>query len=273
MLITDHFILINFPKTGSTFARQVICSLYRKKTSWRSLPSRLSALFGNDGGCFYEELFLPKTEFKQGFNSGMDQHGRYEQVPERFRGRPVLGIVREPVERNISFYEYAWWKKHTVAPMEEIKRAFPSFPDLDFDTYLDYQNFNTGYRDTGVTVGKDVGNQTVQFIQFFFKDPRQAFEKLDDDYIYSGAYKSDMPELTLLKTSTLNEELYGYLMNCDFDDEKLRFVLRKKPVRPEETQRGSEQERVKYLSDGMVEQIRYRERYLLRICADHGIEF
>lgn len=273
MIITNHFVLINFPKTGTTFARQVISELYGEISGRQRLSDRLLALFGGGAAPFFKVLFLPKTEFRNGYNRDVDQHGRYEQVPVRYRSLPVLGIMREPVERNISFYEYGWWKTHTVAPMEEIKRVFPTFPDLDFASYLDYQNFNTGYRDTGVAVGDDVGNQTVQFIQFFFRDPRDAFSKLCDDYIYTGAYQRDMPDLTLLRTSALNEGLHDYLLKCGLSRESLEFVLKKHPVRPENTERSSEQDRRLYLADGMVEEIRYKERYLLKICADHGIEF
>lgn len=273
MIITDQFVLLNFPKTGSTFARQAIIDLYEARRNSRGLITKLLEKSGLKKPPVFIELYLPRTEFREGCNSGVDQHGRFEQVPEQFRCLPVISIVRDPLKRNISFYEYGWWKTHPVAPMADIKKDFPTYPDLDFRTYLDYQNFNTRYRDTGRVIGEDVGNQTVHFIQFFFNNPREAFQKLGDEYIYSGAYKKDMPDITLLKSEQLNRQLYDFLLSCGFSARELDFINNKNPVRPEETKRKTDEERGQYLTADIIGMIRHKERYLYSIYQDFGIHY
>ena len=221
----------------------------------------------------FNEVFLPRTEFIKGYNSGVDQHGRYEHVPEKYKSKPVLSVARDPLIRNISFYEYGWWKKNTVAPLNIVKKYFPSFPDLEFNEYLDYQNFNTQFRDTGVVIGDNVGNQTIHFIQFFFKKTKYIFENLNDEFIYSGKYRNYLPELTLLKSENLNKELLEFLSVYWPDKDKLSFINSRDIVRPENTSRKSEIERMKYLTSDIINAVRYKERYLYKILSDFGIEY
>lgn len=269
MIITRRFVLINFPKTGSTFARQVVAALYAARRNKQTLVQKIIGTLRTKE-CM--ELYLPNTEFKNADGSP-DQHGRYEQVPSHYKKLPVLSVVRDPVIRNISLYEFGWWKQHPVAPVAELKRHFPAWPDLDFETFMQHQCFNTGFRNTGVTLDDSIGNQTVQFIQYFFRDPAQAFRKLSDDYIYSGEYRRDMPNLTLLRSEHLNNELHSWLLACGFTPEELEFINRKEPVRPDGTVRLSDDERMGYLADETVRMIHHRERYLYRIYADFGIHY
>jgi len=272
MIITNDFVLINFPKTGSTFARQIISDIYLKKVD-KNRTQRILSFLKIKKKYFYKELYLPKTEYLLSNGDVDDQHGRYVQVPAEHRSKPVLSIVRDPIIRNISFYEFAWWKKSFNAGLEEIMQSFPSFPDLDFVTYLRFQKFNSKYRDTGVGISEDIGEQTVQFIQYIFKNPKDVFKKLNDEYIYSGAYKSDLPELTLLSTENLNEELCRYLANFGFRKNELEFIKSRQPVRPEGTIRKSAEDRLEYLSHDLIKSIRHNERYLYRIYSDHGFAY
>lgn len=219
------------------------------------------------------ELMLPQTEFRNNRGAPNHQHGRWEQVPTRYSHLPVVSVIRNPVDRNISNYEFRWWATHPVAEPELIRQHFPDFPDLTFTEYLDYQNFNTQFRDTGVPVPADIGNQTVQFIQFFFKRPKEVFAKLNDEYIYEGKYRKDLPELTLLTTENLNRELYDYLSGMDFSTRELNFILDVDRIRPGDTERLDDQARMQYLSEDILTDIQIRERYLYAIYRDCGINY
>ena len=270
MIITSRFVLINFPKTGSTFAREVVSGLYARRRSKRTMMEKI---FGTNSRNEFVELYLPNTEYRNGKNGTPDQHGRYEQVPKRYKNLPVLSVVRDPVVRNISLYEFGWWKQHPVAPVTDLKHRFPAWPDLDFETFMRHQCFNTKFRNTGIELDESIGNQTVQFIQYFFRNPLQTFRKLSDEYIYSGAYRNDLPDLTLLRSEQLNNELYSSLKSYGFSDNELEFINRKQPVRPDRTDRLSDEQRKGYLSDDIVRMIHHRERYLYRMYADFGIQY
>ena len=271
MIITDTFVMINFPKTGSSFARLAINRIYEQRR--KSPVSRILALagFNRKGSCI--ELMLPQSEFSNHVNVPRHQHGRREQVPREYSHLPVLSIARDPVDRNISNYEFRWWADHPIAHVDVIRQRFPGFPDLSFTEYLDYQNFNTQFRDTGIDIADDIGNQTVQFIQFFFNNPKEAFRMLNDDYIYSGAYRQDLPDLTLLSTENLNRELYNFLLQNGFSEKEINFVLEEERLRPGSTQRKDDETRKNYLTNNILKEIRYKERYLYRIYRDFGIDY
>jgi len=270
MIITDKFIMIHFPKTGSTFAMQVLDKLHRNENS---RLHNLLVRMGMRNQCSYENLMLKQTEFVSQDNPPFHQHGRWEQIPEQYKSMPVVSIVREPVNRNISNYEFRWWAKHPVARPEEIYKRFPNFPDLDFVEYLAYQNFNTHYRDTGVVIPGDIGNQTVQFFQFFSRNPKKSFKMLNDHYIYDDIYREDMPDLTLLKTETINRDLYEFLLANNYREQDIKFILKEERIRPRKTGRLDDESRKNYLTEAIIEDIKLKERYLYKIYSDYGIDY
>jgi len=263
--------MINFPKTGTTFARKMLEELYQKKRKKESIAEKLYCLLQLKKRPLFKNIMLPQTEFVGGNNAKSHQHGRWEQIPNPYKDRPVVGIVRNPYERNISNYEYRWWANHPIAPREVLIDEFPNFPDLSFEEYIRYQNFNTRYRINEIKLKTVLGNQTVQFIQFFFKDPRRVLSVIDDEYIGSGAYREDMPNITFLKTENLNEDLYCFLLKHGHNKEELAFILDRKRLRPENTKRSSDQERKNYLTKDLIDLINWQERLLFKIYQDYGI--
>lgn len=270
MIITDKFVMINFPKTGSSFAQDVIKELHIRQ---KSLLHRI--LYKTDliRRPLFKSIMLPKTEFPGLYTNQIDQHGRWEQIPECYRDRPILSIMRNPYERYVSMYEYKWWVENPIDKLENVKAEFPDFPDLSFKEYLRYHDFNIRYRLPGKKLLTEVGNLTVQFIQFFFKDPAYVFSVLDDNYIDSGAYKSDMPDVTFLRTENINKDLYRFLLNQGYPVEQLSFILEKKPIRPGNTKRLTDKERQKYLTQDVINLVERKERLLFKICADHGAKY
>lgn len=274
MIITSKFVMINFPKTGSTFARQVLEELHQKMRARETLSDRIFYLLSVRKQSFFKSIMLPQTEFAGGKNAVSHQHGRWEQIPEPYKGKPVVSIVRNPLKRNISNYEYRWWADHPIPPLEVLMKEFPNFPNLSFEEYIKYQNFNIRYRLDGIELRADVGSQTIEFIQFFFKDPASIWPILDDDYIKSGNYREDMPSnITFLRTENLNEDLFGFLLQHDYHEEELAFILQKERLRPQNTDRSSDQERRNYLSAHVVDLVKRKERLLLNIYADHGVTY
>lgn len=262
--------MINFPKTGSTFAMQVLDKLHRKKNN---RLNRLLINLGMRNQDLYKNLMLIQTEFISQDNPPIHQHGRWEQIPEQYKYMPVVSIVREPVNRNISNYEFRWWAQHPVARLEEIYQQFPGFPALDFEEYLAYQNFNTRYRDTGVVIPGDIGNQTVQFFQFFSMNPKKSFKMLNDHYIYDDVYRDDMPDLTLLKTEAINRDLYEFLLAKNYRKQDIAFILKENRIRPRKTGRLDDESRKNYLTENIIKDIKHKERYLYKIYSDYGIDY
>lgn len=272
MIITDKFIMINFPKTGSTFARKVLEELYSSENNDTTFLSQLN-LSVTDNKPYFMSIMLPEIEFPGKGITQFDQHGKWEQVPEHLKYKPVVSIVRNPYERYISAYEFNLWKTYLVDSLENIKVKLPSFPELSFEQYLDYQDLQIDYRFPENENEIVTGNQTAQFIQYFFKDPRKTFSSLCDDYIYSGDYKKDLPNVTFLRNENLNFDLWHYLLNQGYPKDRIAFILTKGKIRPENTYRSSDNERIKYYSENLFKHVNWKERYLIKIYADFGISY
>jgi len=195
LLITEDFVLLNFPKTGSSFTREAIKRCYRQS------DSRARRTLENIGILKpqVKELILPKID-EIHHSEVRDQHGTWRQIPPKFRGRRIVSITREPVSRYLSAYRFGWWKQFPPGDLGEIMLRYPAFPDLSFQQYYEMTNdFALPNRLKGITPKIDLGVHTVQFIQFFFRDPEKTLREIDHDYIDNKRYLGDMADIHLLE--------------------------------------------------------------------------
>ena len=104
MIITDSFVFLNYPKTGSTFVREALSELYKKKQKKRWPWSRNKR--------YFEMYEAPDVrEMSQQRYGNPNPHGTYWQIPERAQHLPVYSVFRDPFRRVPSLYHYADWKK------------------------------------------------------------------------------------------------------------------------------------------------------------------
>lgn len=249
MLITDQFILLNLPKTASTFARKVIKKAYRKRIdNW---PRKLMIRLGF--GLPYRELMLPNI--KVPFRSGKDQHGIFDQIPDKYleSDRDIVSIIRNPFEAYISRFTYGSWKKFKPENMEVITDHFPEFPDLTFKRYIEYNNFiNRSYRLRENEINTDVtlGTLSVQYIQMFCRNYRKVLAEIDKEFKSKPLYRQHFPDITFLKTETINDDLYRYLLNQGFQSEEVEFIKKEQKVKVSSRKPASE-----FLDSSAVEMI------------------
>lgn len=218
MLITDDFVYIHMPKTGGTFVTEVINRLHTTRAErWLSayLPGKILKRIPN--------RILARMK-KNLINE--NKHGVCREIPESYRDRPILATVRNPYDRWVSQYEFKWWMRYPPPwwneyprDLKEIQRMYPHFPDLSFEEYLGMWNFivSKELKSLGIDGDEGFGVQTWQFVEFFFKDPQAILPMLDEDYIASQRYKSDMfDKICFIKTGQLNQELYDFLLNVGY---------------------------------------------------------
>lgn len=222
MLITNSFVMLNYPKTGSSFARKVIKQAYR--TQQGVLERGLSKL----------GLVSPPVQEHFVVNQQVnivDQHGRISDIPAALNDRHVVSIIRCPFDRYLSQYAYRWWVKHPPAPLDEIVAQYPAFPDLSFEQYYE-MNWRWMAPKRLAELGLpalDVGTQTLQFIDFFFSNPREAAQKLlledDKDYL------KEIKRHSFLHQENLNGELKVFLRDkAGIAEKHLQFIDSQQPV-------------------------------------------
>lgn len=219
MIITESFIWINFPKTGSTFAREIFRRIY----CFSSLNFVKRLRFRDR---WMREELLPETRPRVGQRFGAPTpHGRVTQIPAPFRHLPVVSSLRDPVKRAYSFYTYGDWKKHDQlpVPVEQILRALPDFPNLSFEKYLDYVGQFSG-RDC-IKVGNcryALGAQSVDFVSFFAESTDSS---LDPPAFNSwDSLAAQLARVRFLDVEDLNSQLEKLLLTCLFAREDVRFI-------------------------------------------------
>lgn len=261
--------MLNNPKTGSTFVRKVLRDIHHRRVEKLPIINKLVYKLRLKQPDFIE-LKLPSIKPSNKFSN---QHGTFSQIPEKFNGRTIASVIRNPYSKFLSAYEFEWWKKRPPQNLTKVKKLFPGFPNLTIDEFTDYQSLknepllsNTKKSATE----KNIGTQTVNFILMFSKDPLITLKNLCDDYIYSGEYKKDMADVTFLKQENLNAELHNFLKNYDYSTEDLDFVKSADKVH---VTRNSKVDRHELWTKKSLDYIQIEERYLFHMLKELGIEY
>lgn len=216
MLVTNKFVMINFPKTGSSFARKVIKRVYAHSQT---------ALSNSNMICV--ELILPNTRNKVSQNKS-DHHGTYCQIPPNYIDREIVSIVRNPLDRFLSIYKYGAWKHSPPIPKNLIKKLFPKFPELNIDEFIEMQNQSIKYR-LGFDIKKiDIGIQSVQLIQMFFRNPDLTLKNIFSNLYSKYDIGTDIADIKFLNQENLRKDLFNLLILSGFKEDELAFIQTEK---------------------------------------------
>lgn len=210
MLITDSFVIINYPKTGTTFVRKVLHEMH---------AARMKRNNGDDRASL-KELMLPKL-YGNYDPSYQDQHGVYRQIPPEHRNKPVISIVRNPLYRYVSSYHFGWWKQHPTLPPNQLRHLIPSFPDLSFDAYYDYLHLpelnETHLFNPAIEC---YGSYTRMFLFFYASDPEKASAQMAN----GKRLEALLPPITFLRQETLRNDLYTCLQGFGYSSNELQLI-------------------------------------------------
>jgi len=264
MIITEKFVLLNFPRTGSTFNRTMLKELYAKRPVSEKILNKLGVK-----PSFFKELMLPIDRTKNARLSGrVSQHAAYKDIPDGAKGLPVMAAFRNPFDRIISGFEYRFWLKNPIAPVDEIKAAYPEYPDMTFARYWDYlmvlDKMNVL---DGANVEADVGPLTLHFIKFFFPEPEIILSRLTNSYVDNQDYRSEMPDITFLNTEALNQDLYAALLKFGYPKARLQFILDTSRINA--STRKTDTKWTDYFGPELTKEALYQERMLFDLFPEY----
>ena len=220
MIITDKFVMLNFPKTGSTFARKVIKQIYEKK------DLRLNSLIYKTGLFTPKifELLLPKID-EGNYTGIVDQHGKYRQIPKNHIQKPVLSIVRNPFSRYVSSFFFKWWQKVLPVDIKIIHQFYPNFPELSFNEFYKFSNqFNSINHLHGIIPKVNIGINSLYFIQFFSKNPDSFISTIDDDILNNKDCIEEFKHVHFIHQESLRDELKLFLLLVGFSEKETAFI-------------------------------------------------
>jgi len=264
MILTDDFVALNNPKTGSTFVRTVLKKIYEDPDKY-SFIDRFSIKMGIKKSSL-QELILPSI---RNFKRKRNQHGAYSQIPLSHINKPVFSVVRNPYEKFIAAYEYSHWKKYPRLTENTLSKYFPQFPELNIDEYIEM----------GLMADKEfslnemdfiVGSQTEQFIYMFFKDPDSVVKKMNENYFESGEYLEDIGKIDLLTQENLNSELIDYLNRFNLRKDQLEIINQHQKVNENKSR---QKDKNALMTQKFFNYIDNHEKYLFLMLKEFGINY
>jgi hypothetical protein len=263
MILTRAFVFLNNPRTGSTFVRTVLRKVHEPPLAVHrfNLGRRLIPV----GRRHMVELSLPNTKVRP--PRPRDQHGTYEQIPPDQRGKLVVSVVRDPLARLRSHFQYGWWRHYPPGGTAAVRERFPAFPALSLEEYLELEQMDALQRISQTRPHADVGLQTVQFIQMFFKDPGSVLRELNDEYLDSDRFLQDIGQVRFIRNENLSEELHQLLLDCGYGPGTVRFILEHERVNSSIPQPAR-----RWHAD-IIDTVRRRERLLFRIYRSLGFTY
>lgn len=266
MIITDNFVMLNFPKTGSTFTRKAIDKVFEHDNSLMRLLVRIG--FINKP---YKELWLPNIYNNTVNNSS--QHGCYRLIPEEDKNKTVATIVRNPYGRYVSSYLYEWWKKNPPTDVSKIKIDYPTFPNISFEQY--YEIVHRYSRDGLYNNGdinkhkQNFGMYTLLFIQFYSKKPDELMDELDSESIDIERFKNNFSDIVFLKQEDLNNDLKSFLIKMGYDEDKVNKIDLMEKVNVSNKKKNSIKN---FITDEILEQINERDKLFFEIFPEYKVE-
>jgi len=265
MIITEHFVMINFPKTGSTFVRSALKNIHEKTNFGEKVLYQL----GLRKKPFYQNLWLPNIRVHSNRYGKKDEHGIYKQIPKEHLNKDILSVKRNIFERYVSGFEYKDWQKNLTDNINDIRLDFPNFPHLSFEEYVNYSMiYNPHKKNPDFKLKVDIGPLTTSFIIFYFKDPFKILNELNDNYLNSDAFLDDMAPIKFLNQVNLNQDLYNILKNYGYPENKIEFIKKAKKINRSTPDGKSWTE---YFSKDLLEIVKYKERFLYRIFNDYEV--
>ena len=268
MIITDQFVMLNLPKTGSSFARKAIKLLYKNRFDKLTFSKKLAIKLKLSKPLLCEYI-LPNIRIK-GVKRHPDHHGTYWQIPEKHKKKKIFSIARNPYDRLLSTYEFKGWVRNPPISKELIGESFPQFPELNLNEFIEMSRMivkqELGDRFQNIRIGP----QSVQFIFMFFKNPESILQNITDCYIDSNEYLKDMADITFLRQEYLREDMKNFLLKYGFNQHELKIVDELGVIN--ETKNKSEN-RNALLTPEAIDYINIEERFVLKILRQKGIEY
>ena len=261
MLITKNFVVLNNPKTGSSFVRKALKDLYKNNYQITILEKIGAKFYLSDN--YIKELTLPNIKMA---DRPPDQHGTYSQIPATHKQKAVLSIIRNPYDRFLSTYEFRNWERQPPGGIKQIKKIFPHFPDLSLNDYVDLAKYSENIRNKDSSI---LGTQTLQFMQMFFKEPTKAIAKADEDYFLSGTYKKDLGDIIFIRQEQLRNDLALFLKSYDFSNNDASFILNY----PNVNVTNVRSDRSNLWTSKALAYVKKREKYLIKMLDDLGFSY
>ena len=182
-----------------------------------------------------------------------------------------MTIVRNPYSRFMSGYEYRHWETYPQISESLLVEHFPQFPNLSVDDYVRFNELHVIHGRLGGKIpNANVGDQTIQFIQMFFKNPRDVLNNLTDEYLDSPDIFRDIADIRFLRQELLVDDLALFLEGHGFSAAEVQYVREMERVN---VTKSYSSDRGCLWTKSSIEYVKKKERMLFRILNNSGISY
>lgn len=271
MILNSKFVYIHLPKTGGTFVTKILDRLHPRfnvDSRFSRGLERLAILTGQTGN-----FIIDTTRYRT-------KHGHCKHIPKRFLNKPIFSTVRNPYDHYVSHYEFSQWKRYPQSffvDLDEVLK-FCNCQNLDQISFEDFVRVINSTLSKPFAKMKEnniesesIGMRTHKFVNSFFKNPEKIFRLIHDESLSLEQYKQEMFPVSFLRTETLNQDLYKFLVNIGYDSEKVDFILNEGKIYPHEGGREENASWQKYYSPELKNFVRNRENLLFSLFPEYDI--
>ena len=258
MINTGKFIFIHLPKTGGTFVSEIINKMVSKKSFFYKSPLKYERI--------WKDIHKPNSYDIYG------PHGTCEQIAPEHKDLPIVSVFRDPFDRYVSLFKFAWWKKQPEIDPELIKKHYPNYPELSFEEYLEMKNELTIQTSTKGRLKSEIsGFLTLQFIRYFCKNPESVIDQLNNDVDHNyQLIQKHLFEVKFLKTDRLNLSLFDYLKSIGIKDKHINFILKEDRIMPTGGGRKSDDLAKSHFTEETRAYVLKKEQVLLKLFPEYA---
>ncbi len=260
MVITNDFVFIHFPKNAGSFVTECIYNLYDGTSDKQREKALMDYVkrFTNRESTNYSFKYMSEALEFTGENI-RTQHQGCDHIPPAHSHKEIVSTIRNPFDRYISLYKYAWWKRYPLLSNEELTSLYPSYPDISFEEYLDLAlNHYIEVTKKKNNISLDVGLSSLYYLKLYCKNYMQILSNAETiDEITSD----DFYEVTFLKQEKMREELFQYLKKFGWPEDKLESIMTHEKVN---TSRADFSYR-EYYTDETIELVYRKEELIFKL--------
>ena len=254
MIITDDFVFLNFPKTGSTFLRNTFKKIHHCKGN-RSSEQTTGI---SDSGKALTVFKAPNIR-AYGVNGRWmknDEHGLRCQIPEKHRHKPIFSVRRNLFKQLVSLYEYRDWAKTNIEQGKEILQIFPNYPNITFQEFISFRSEFSLYKKQAWIqhYPTRLNPSSISLVLFFSKKPFELLSNWNKDS--QNIFLKELSQIKFLKTEHLNSDLFSMLLQYDYKWSEIEFIYSKGK---ENISKPKGKSYLSYYSKELIETIKQRE--------------
>lgn len=275
MIITDNFVMLAFPKTGTTYTTTVLRRIHARRSlrGWLWPLAWQKRDFPRPGYREHRVLLPAAPPYHK---ARMSRHGTWNDIPEADRHKPVVSICRDPFSRYTSAYLFQTrMRKHqrTYTDLDVLCATYPGYPDISFRDYYDLlHRFEVPVVLGGIKPSMPLGSQSATFIRFYFRDPEAVFRRISRAYIEDKAYREDMVDVHFLRQENLREEFMTFLGDMGYSERECQVAqeLKQKNVAQ---RKGRESRLSHFYDDALRQEVLARDALLFDLFPEYAADW